>query len=141
MRTKEEELIYLNQKKKIQEKKKKNSLDFDGTMVGGNWHYSFKESSYVPIADRAGLIVNGILDSNILPNEEYIANIDSMWQYARKLLQHHDTSFKNPVGLKTLLALYSNKEIVLPSLLFLDIPMQSMRLYLISDFYQRKLLK
>ena len=60
----------------------------------------FKELSYVPITDRAGMIVNGILDSNMLPNEEYIANIDSMWRYARKLLQYHYTSFKNPEGLK-----------------------------------------
>ena len=44
--------------------------------------------------------MNGILGSDTLPNEEYIANIDSMRQYARKLLQYQDTSFKNPEGLK-----------------------------------------
>ena len=79
-------------------------LDFDGTIVRGNWHYNFKESSYVPITDRAGLIVNGTLDSNTLPNEEYIANIDAMKQYARKLLECQDTSFKNPEGLKNIIS-------------------------------------
>ncbi|WPY01029.1 Putative phosphatase [Candidatus Trichorickettsia mobilis] len=79
-------------------------LDFDGTIVRGNWHYNFKESSYVPITDRAGLIVNGTLDSDMLPNEEYMANIDAMKQYARKLLQYQDTSFKNLEGLKNIIS-------------------------------------